>query len=86
MDIATWCSQNNLIKANYYYHLRCVCEVCLNQIVDAAPAFVELPLAENKQEDEITDVCIDISATENGGCRDVLSTVIMPKRSWSRWY
>lgn len=64
MDIATWCSQNNLTKANYYYHLRRVREVCLDQIADATPAFVELPLAESKQEDEIADVCTDISAAE----------------------
>lgn len=44
MDVETWCSQNNLTKANYYYRLRRVRKVCLEQIQDTtAPAFVELP-------------------------------------------
>ena len=31
MDVETWCAQNNLTKANYYYRLRRVHEVCLKQ-------------------------------------------------------
>lgn len=45
MDVETWCAQNNLTKANYYYRLRRVREVCLGQIQDtAAPIFVKLPV------------------------------------------
>ena len=32
MDVETWCAQNNLTKANYYYRLRRVREVCLEQV------------------------------------------------------
>ena len=43
MDVETWCAQNNLTKANYYY--RRVREVCLEQVQGtAATAFVELPV------------------------------------------
>ena len=29
MDVETWCTQNNLTKANYYYRLRRVRQICL---------------------------------------------------------
>lgn len=45
MDVETWCAQNNLTKANYYYRLRRVREVCLEQVQEtAAASFVELPV------------------------------------------
>ena len=45
MDVETWCAQNNLTKANYYYRLRRVREVCLEQVQGtAATGFVELPV------------------------------------------
>ncbi len=45
MDVETWCAQNNLTKANYYYRLRRVREVCLEQVEGtASAAFVELPV------------------------------------------
>ena len=44
MDIETWCTQNNLTKANYYYRLRRVRQICLDQMQDTeTTAFVELP-------------------------------------------
>ena len=43
MDVKTWCAQNNITKANYYYRLRRVREVYLNQFQDQTPDFVELP-------------------------------------------
>ena len=45
MDVETWCARNNLTKANYYYRLRRVREVYLEQVQEtAASAFVELPI------------------------------------------
>ena len=32
MDVETWCAQNNLTKANYYYRLRRVRQICLDQM------------------------------------------------------
>ena len=44
MDVETWCTQNNLTKANYYYRLRRVRQICLDQMQDTeTTAFVELP-------------------------------------------
>lgn len=44
MDVEIWCTQNNLTKANYYYRLRCVRQICLDQMQDTeTTAFVELP-------------------------------------------
>ena len=44
MDVGTWCSQNNISKANYYYRLRRVREACLEQLPET-PTFVEIPMA-----------------------------------------
>lgn len=43
MDVATWCDQNGITKANYYYRLRRVREACLATIQESKPSFVELP-------------------------------------------
>ena len=44
MDVETWCTQNNLTKANYYYRLRRVRQICLDQMQETeTTAFVELP-------------------------------------------
>lgn len=44
MDVETWCTQNNLTKANYYYRLRRVRQIYLDQMQDTeTTAFVELP-------------------------------------------
>ena len=46
VDRKEWSAQNNLTKANYYYRLRRVREVCLEQVQGtAATAFVELPVS-----------------------------------------
>ena len=43
MMLKTWCEQNGLTKANYYYRLRRVRQACLEYVQPAEPAFVELP-------------------------------------------
>ncbi len=43
MDISTWCAQHNITKANYYYRLKRVRQMCLEQLPETAqPSFVEL--------------------------------------------
>lgn len=42
MDVETWCAQNNLIKANYYYRLRRVREIYLEQFQETSPEFIEI--------------------------------------------
>ena len=44
MDVQTWCTQNNITKANYYYRLRRVREACLGQFQHTVtPASVPVP-------------------------------------------
>lgn len=43
MKVDTWCTQNGLTKANYYYRLRRVREACLTACENAGASFVELP-------------------------------------------
>ena len=44
MDVETWCAQNNITKANYYYRLRRVRKACLDQMQTEQSNFIELPL------------------------------------------
>ena len=49
MDVETWCAQNNLTKAKYYYRLRRAREVYLEQFQAVeTPAFVELSVPEKE--------------------------------------
>lgn len=43
MKVDTWCTQNGLTKANYYYRLRRVREACLTACENKGASFVELP-------------------------------------------
>ena len=66
MDVETWCVQNNLTKANYYYCLRRVREVCLEQIqASEMPTFVELPIPDNKEvcAEPVMETCFTEKAT-----------------------
>lgn len=44
MDVETWCAQNGITKANYYYRLRRVRKACLDQMQTEQSNFVELPI------------------------------------------
>lgn len=57
MDVEIWCIQNDLTKAKYYYRLRRVCEVYLEQVQEtAASAFVEVsvPSAASSESQKIS--------------------------------
>ena len=41
MKVDAWCREHGITKANYYYRLRRVREVCL-KLCDPSPSFVEL--------------------------------------------
>lgn len=43
INIETWCQQNGITKANYYYRLKRVREVCLSHMNKHESSFVELP-------------------------------------------
>ena len=42
MSVASWCADNGITKANYYYRLKRVRKACL-EVYNPEPAFVELP-------------------------------------------
>lgn len=42
MNVETWCDQNNITKANYYYRLRRVRKACLDQMQTEQSNFIEL--------------------------------------------
>ncbi len=44
MNVETWCAQNNITKANYYYRLRRVRKAYLDQMQTEQSNFIELPL------------------------------------------
>ena len=48
MDVETWCAQNNITKANYYYRLRRVRKACLDQLQTEQSDFIELPMPSEK--------------------------------------
>ena len=52
MDVETWCAQNNITKANYYYRLRRVRKACLDQLQTEQSDFIELPMTSEKKAEE----------------------------------
>lgn len=44
MKVETWCSQNGITKANYYYRLRRVREAYIETTQSSETTFVELPV------------------------------------------
>ena len=49
MDIETWCTQNHLTRANYYYRLHRVREAYLEQMPESVPTFEELSVSEPRE-------------------------------------
>ena len=55
MDVAAWCAQHGITKANYYYHLKRVRKACLDLLSNTgAPAFIELPVPRRKSSEAVT--------------------------------
>jgi hypothetical protein len=44
MKVDTWCAQNGITKANYYYRLRRVREAYLSAAESNGTSFVEMPV------------------------------------------
>ena len=95
MDVETWCAQNNLTKANYYYRLRRVREVCLEQIqASEMPTFVELPVPDNKEvcaepvmETRFTEKATPVLRikSDSGLCVEVFSDISPTLLQRKRW-
>lgn len=55
MDVASWCAQHGITKANYYYRLKRVRKACLDQLPDTGdPTFIEVPVPRRKSSEDVT--------------------------------
>ena len=55
MDVAAWCAQHGITKANYYYRLKRVRKACLDQLADTGDsAFIEVPGPRRKSPEDVT--------------------------------
>ena len=59
MNVETWCDQNNITKANYYYRLRRVRKACLDQMQTEQSNFIELPMPAEENISVGTDNVLD---------------------------
>jgi len=76
MDVATWCEQHNITKANYYYRLKRVRQMCLEQMTDTGhPAFVELRKPRKKEERSVAEVPVMRIRNVQGLSAEIFSTV-----------
>lgn len=66
MSVASWCADNGITKANYYYRLRRVREACLEHIQEKVPAQqivpVEPGLLKQEHKDDTRQPGLNISA------------------------
>lgn len=64
MDVSTWCQQNNITKANYYYRLRRVRQACLDLTGVNDPAeFIEVPSESIYNSSEVQKPSNEVVAT-----------------------
>ena len=82
MDVSTWCEQNNITKANYYYRLKRVRQMCLDQLPEAEkPAFVELPRLKAERTATVSEVLVMCIKNGHGLSADIFSSVPPPNCS-----
>lgn len=66
MSVASWCADNGITKANYYYRLRRVRKACLEHIQKEIPAQqivpVEPKLLQQEHKDDTRQPGLNISA------------------------
>lgn len=55
MKVETWCSQNGITKANYYYRLCRVREAYIETTQSSETTFVELPVMSGSEKSEKQD-------------------------------
>ena len=75
MDVETWCAQNNLTKANYYYRLRRVREMCLTQMQNSSPTFFKMPVTSDVKVPEAID------QTNGDNCTNPVAVIRITNKS-----
>lgn len=77
MDVTTWCAQHNITKVNYYYRLKRVRQMCLDQISNAAHhTFVELQHPEEKGTMSAVEVPVMRIENVHGLSAEIFSSVM----------
>ena len=76
MDVSTWCEQNNITKANYYYRLKRVRQMCLDQLPEAEkPAFFELSRLKAERTATVPEVPVMCIKNGHGLSANLFSSV-----------
>ena len=81
MSVVDWCASHGITKANYYYRLRRVREICLETIQGEIPVQQMVPvqpglLQQQEQKSRNTQLGLDISI--KGVCIHVTESTSMP--------
>ena len=80
MDVSTWCAQNNISKANYYYRLKRVRQMCLDQLPETGqtgqPAFVEISRQKTEKATIATELPVMCIKSTHGLSADIFSLVL----------
>ncbi len=78
MKVETWCSQNGITKANYYYRLRRVREAYIETTRSSETTFVELPVmseSEKSEKQESKDQHVARTHTADNLSIDIFSSI-----------
>ena len=81
MSVVSWCASHDTTKANYYYRLRRVRQVCLENLPPETPAQQIVPvtpcLLQQETQDD-TDARLGLSVSVNGLSIHVTESTPMP--------
>ena len=78
MKVETWCSQNGITKANYYYRLRRVREAYIETTQSSETTFVELPVmseSEKSKKQESKNLPVAQIHTDDNLSIDIFSSI-----------
>lgn len=78
MKVETWCSQNGITKANYYYRLRRVREAYIETTQSSETTFVELPVmseSEKSEKQESKNLSVARIHTDDNLSIDIFSSI-----------
>lgn len=78
MKVETWCSQNGITKANYYYRLRCVRETYIETTQSSETTFVELSVmseSEKSEKQESKNLPVARIHTDGNRSIDIFSSI-----------
>ena len=81
MGVASWCASHGITKANYYYRLRRVRQVCLENLPPETPAQQIVPVTPcllHQETQDDTDTQLGLSISVNGLSIHVTESTPMP--------